>query len=487
MALRPSVALLPGALLLTATSLADPVSAQGSRGHLTPGTFAITDVTVVPMTSASVMEDAVVVVRDGRIEAVGPARTVRVPAAARRISGRGRFLMPGLADMHTHLYSDDPAIPDSLGADELGVMLANGVTVARFMIGTPEHLRLRREIAAGRLPGPQLWVASPQFAGKPYDNGIAITTPDEARAAVRRVKADGYDFVKLTLFITRPVYDAIVDEATQAGIRVIGHVEQEVGVARAIEAGQQIEHLDNYFESALADTAPMRESVTQYGVFKPENWRSLDYIDDRKLDALAGLTARNRIWSSPTLNVFNQAFAIGMTDAEIHGRPDWHMMPAEWRDLYLKARTKYWANAADERRRRRYVEVRNHLVKAIADSGGKILAGSDSPEWFHVYGWALHRELASYVAAGLTPYQALETATRNPAEFLGALEEWGTIEPGKRADLVLLAANPLDDITATQRIEGVMIGGRWLPKAELAAMIRRASNRMGGAPPDSLR
>jgi imidazolonepropionase-like amidohydrolase len=127
------------------------------------------------------------------------------------------------------------------------------------------------------------------------------------------------------------------------------------------------------------------------------------------------------------------------------------------------------------------------LVKAIADSGGKILAGSDSPEWFHVYGWALHRELASYVGAGLTPYQALETATRNPAEFLGALEEWGTIEPRKRADLVLLAANPLEDITATERIEGVMLGGRWLPKAELAAMIRRASERMGGAPPDSLR
>jgi imidazolonepropionase-like amidohydrolase len=473
-------------LLAIAVLIPRPAPAQASRASLARGTFAVTDVSVIPMTRDTLLRGFTVLVRDGRIAALSPTRSLKLPAGTRRVDGQGKFLIPGLADMHTHLFSDD-AVPDSVAPDELGVMVANGVTTIRLMIGTPEHLRLRREIMAGHTVAPQLWVASPQFAGKPYDNGIAITTPEEARAAVRRVKAAGYDFVKLTLFITRPVYDAIVDEATQAGIRVIGHVEQEVGVARAIEAGQQIEHLDNYFESALADTAPMRESVTQYGVFKPENWRSLDYIDDRKLDALAGLTARNRIWSSPTLNVFNQAFAIGMTDAEIHGRPDWHMMPAEWRDLYLKARTKYWANAADERRRRRYVEVRNHLVKAIADSGGKILAGSDSPEWFHVYGWALHRELASYVGAGLTPYQALETATRNPAEFLGALEEWGTIEPGKRADLVLLAANPLDDITATQRIEGVMIGGRWLPKAELAAMIRRASNRMGGAPPDSLR
>jgi imidazolonepropionase-like amidohydrolase len=477
---------LAASILVMATLPPTPATAQASRGALARGTFAVTDVSVIPMTGDTMLRGATVLIRDGRIAAVGPNRSVKVPAGARRLDGRGKYLIPGLADMHTHLFSDD-AVPDSVAPDELGVMVANGVTAIRLMIGTPEHLRLRREVIAGSTLGPQLWVASPQFAGKPYDNGLAITTPEEARAAVRRVKADGYDFVKLTLFITRPVYDAIVDEARQSGIRVIGHVEQEVGLARAIEAGQQIEHLDNYFESALADTAPMKESVTQYGVFKPENWRSLDYIDDRKLDALAGATARHRIWSSPTLNVFNQAFAIGMTDAEIRGRPDWHMMPADWRDLYLKARTKYWATPANERSRRRYVEVRNHLVKAIADSGGKILAGSDSPEWFHVYGWALHRELASYVGAGLTPYQALETATRNPAEFLGALEEWGTIEPRKRADLVLLAANPLEDITATERIEGVSIGGHWLPKAELAAMIRRASERMAGAPPDSLR
>ena len=474
------------ALILLAGAGPDPAETGGSRGALAKGTFAITDVAVIPMTRDTVLAGSTVVVRDGRIAAVGPARSVTVPAGARRIDGRGKYLIPGLADMHTHLFSDD-AVPDSVAADELGVMLANGVTTIRLMIGTPEHLVLRRDIIAGRTPGPQLWVASPQFAGKKYDNGVVVTTPDEARAAVRKAKADGYDFVKLTLFISRPVYAAITDEARKAGIRVVGHVDDSVGVARAIEAGQQIEHLDNYFESALADSAPMRASVTQYGVFKPENWTSLDYIDDRKLDSLAGATARGGIWSSPTLNVFNQAFAIGMTDAEIRSRPDWHMMPAQWRAGYLGARTKYWARPADEGRRKRYVYVRSHLVKAIADSGGKILAGSDSPEWFHVYGWALHRELASYVDAGLTPYQALETATRNPAEFLGALDQWGTIEKGKRADLVLLAANPLERITNTEMIEAVSMGGRWIPKGELAAMIRRASDRMGGAPPDSLR
>jgi imidazolonepropionase-like amidohydrolase len=298
--------------------------------------------------------------------------------------------------------------------------------------------------------------------------------------------------VKLTLFITRPVYDAVVDEAARRGIRVVGHVEPEVGVARALEAGQQIEHLDSYFEAVLADSAPMRASLTQQGVFRLQNWASLDHVDDRKIAAIAGATARAPgwgAWTSPTLNVFNDAFAVGPGEDEIRARPDWRLLPPRFRDGYLAARTRYWSPAAAEARtparRRRYVEVRNRLVEAIADSGGRVLAGSDTPEWFHVYGWGLHRELAALVAAGLTPYQALEAATRNPAEFLGAAAEWGTIEPGKRADLVLLSANPLDDIRNTGRIEAVSVGGRWLDRPTLDRMIRTAAERLSGAPPTS--
>src|SRR5688572_9833325 len=189
--LRTSAATLTLALLAGTVPISD-ARAQGSRGALARGTFAITDVSVIPMTADTVLAGSTVLVRDGRIAAVGPGRTVRIPAGARRIDGRGKYLIPGLADMHTHLFSDD-AVPDSVAPDELGVMVANGVTAIRLMIGTPEHLRLRREIIAGRIIGPQLWVASPHFAGKPYDNSILVTTPDEARAAVRKVKADGYD------------------------------------------------------------------------------------------------------------------------------------------------------------------------------------------------------------------------------------------------------------------------------------------------------
>ena len=467
---------------LAAAALALPLpalQAQASRGALTPGTFAITDVAVVPMTRDTVIREATVLVRDGRIVEVGATGAVRVPPGARRIDGRGKYVIPGLADMHTHLYSDGD-VPDSLARYELGVMVANGVTATRFMIGTREHFALRREIEAGRIAGPQLWLASPQFTGKEDVNSRVVTTPEDARRAVREMAGLGYDFVKLTLFITPAVYDAIAGEAKRQGIRVVGHVDPEVGVVRALAAGQQIEHLDNYLESVLADSAPMRTSVSDRGLFRRENWVSLDYVDDAKVDRIAGATARAGVYTTPTLTVFKKAFALGQSEEELRARPDWSIMPPGLRGLYLGAREKYWKNPATEARRMRWVQVRDRLVKAIADSGGRIMAGSDTPEWFFGYGWTLHRELESLVVAGLTPFQALAAATRNPAEFLRATREWGTIEPGKRADLVLLEGNPLEDIRNTSRIEAVAVGGRWLDATERERMIAAAAERLGG-------
>lgn len=455
---------------------------SGSRTAPTPGTIAITNVAVIPMTRDTVLQLRTVIVTDGRIAAVGPARTTRVPAGARRIDGRGRYLIPGLADMHTHLFSDD-AVPDAAAPAELGVILANGVTAARLMIGTPEHLALRRRLEAGEFPGPQLWIASPQLIGRPDQNAHTVRTAAEARAAVTASADAGYDFIKLTTDITPEVYDAVVAAAAQRGLPVVGHVDPRVGVARALAAGQHIEHLDNYLESALADTAPMRGSVSDVGLFQLRNWESLDHVDDARAARLAGAAARSGTFTTPTLNMFRTAFGEGQSDTALLARPDWQMMPAAWRAGYLRARDRWWSVPPSDVRRRRYVEVRNRIVKAVADSGGRIMAGSDSPEWFHVYGFALHRELESLVLAGLTPYQALAAATVNPAAFLGATAHWGTIEVGKRADLVLLAANPLADIRNTTRIEAVASGGHWLDRAALDGMLAAGTRALDGAGP----
>lgn len=466
---------------LTSQRLAPP---GPSRGALSSGTFAITNVTVIPMTSEATMPSTTVLVRDGRIVAIGPTSSISIPSGTRRIDGTNKYMIPGLTDMHTHLLSDGAEVPDSAGPVEIGVMLANGVTAARLMIGTPEQLALRQAVVQGRVPGPQLWVASPQFTGRASENAVVVTTPEDARASVRTAAESGYDFIKLTMYITKPVYDAIVAEAKVRGIRVVGHVEPSVGLAAAMVANQQLEHLDTYFEEALSAGSPIRESVTQGGVFASRNWVSLDHVDDRKIDSLAGVTARAGVFVGPTQNVFNTAFGIGETRAQLEDRPDWRFWPPRMRQGYLNAHTRYWdparAGERTEARRRRYVEVRNRLVKAIQDSGGKLIAGSDTPEWFHMYGWGLHRELQAMVKAGLSPWQALATATINPAAFLGASREWGTIETGKRADLVLLNANPLENIANTMLIDGVSIGGRWLARPDLDAMIDAGARATGG-------
>ena len=462
------------------TALTLAMVPPGDRGTAQRGTLAITSVSVVPMTRDTVITGATVLIRDGRIAAVGT--DVTIPRGAVVIDGRGRYVMPGLADMHVHLFADDSATHDSIAPAELGVMIATGVTTARFMIGTPQHLTLRDDVAAGRVVGPQIWVASPEVTGQDGAHVLIARTPDEARAAVLRAADAGYDFVKLTNSISRPVYDAVVEAARARGIRVVGHVDPAVGVARALETGQQLEHLDGFFEAALAEGAPGTMSVTQGGLFSRAAWATLDHIDDRKVADIAAATGRAGAFVGPTQNVFNNAFGTGWADSVIQSWPDWQLWPVAKRDGYWRARARYWSAAAAEfrtpERRRRYVEVRNALVKGIHDAGGRILAGSDAPEWFNTYGWGLHRELQALVAAGLTPYQALVAATRHPAEFLGAAQHWGTIEPGKRADLVLLSADPLADIRHTLRIEAVVVGGRHFPADSLRSMVQRAAHAL---------
>jgi imidazolonepropionase-like amidohydrolase len=454
-------------------------------GDPQPGrAVAFTHVAVVPMDRERVIEDQTVLVRDGRIVVMGDAASVEVPDDALRVDGRGRWLMPGLADMHTHLFSDG-SWPDSLAADELAVMVANGVTTARLMIGTPEHLALRERVAAGEVLGPTLHLASPQLSGKAHGDpfhGRVVTTPDEARAAVLELADAGYDFVKLTYFISRPVYDAAVAAAAEAGIPVVGHVDREVGLARALEAGQQIEHLDGYVEALLPDDAPGTRWISGLFLFQPASWESLDAIRWERVEEVARATALAGVWNTPTLTFFELAFGTGRPEEEIRSSSDFAFVPDALRSDWFEGGKGLEKMRASPERRRRYVEARDRITKAIHDAGGKLLAGSDTPEWFLLYGWTLHRELRNLVDAGLSPYAALETATRNPAEWLGELNEAGTVAVGKRADLLLLEADPLEDVANAERRAGVMLRGRWLPEEELRGMLDRMAPRFRAVP-----
>lgn len=456
-------------LLITQFAAPGSASRLPQSNHVT----AFVNVNVIPMDRERVLKDQTVIVRDGRIAEIGDAAKVKAPAGAVQIDGRGKYLVPGLIDMHTHLFSDNE-VPDSLAGDELRLMIANGVTTIRLMIGTPEHLGLREKVAKGEMLGPTIYAASPELAGRASGkifNGYVVTTPEQAREAVKKSKAAGYDFIKLTTDITLPVYDAVIETAKAEGIRVVGHVDPRVGTYHALEVGQQIEHLDSYMESVLKDDAPMKASVSDVGVWRKPNWESLDYVDERKVAEIAKATAKAGIYSTPTLTFFKLCFAVPQSDEEIRARPDYRFYPEKLREPLFAAHRRFWTNPPSLERREKYQRIRNQLVKGIHEAGGKIMAGSDTPELILVYGFTLHREIKNLVEAGLSPYAALEAATRTPAEYLKALDTFGTIERGKRADLVLLDANPLDDITNTEKRAGVMVRGRWLPEAELKKML----------------
>lgn len=430
---------------------------------------AFVGVNVIPMDRDRVLANQTVIVRNGAISEIGDAARVKVPSGAVRIDASGKYLIPGLVDMHTHLLSDEDTYPDSIGPDELRVMVANGVTTVRFMIGTPELLVLRARSAKGEMIAPTIFVASPHLTGREQGNDFVVKTPEEARNAVRKSKRAGYDFIKITTFVDAPVYEAAVDEAAKQNIRVVGHADSRfVGVERAWKAKQQIEHLDGYMEMLLADDAKKDGSVSDLYIYRVDSWKSLDHIDESKIADVAKRTVASNAYVDPTQHFMKNSFGRARSEESIRAQPDFKFYPEpvrnQWLDFYKKNRM---LNEVPLEKRARWIALRDKLIVAIHDAGGKIMAGSDTPEFLFLYGFSEHRELRALADAGLSNYAVLEAGTRNAHEYLGTIDKTGTVEKRKRADLLLLNANPLDDISATGNRAGVMLKGKWYPQTEL--------------------
>jgi imidazolonepropionase-like amidohydrolase len=457
-------------------------SASSQTNPPPAGTVAFVNVNVIPMDRERVLRGQTVIVREGVITNIGDAERIGIPQGAQRIDGTGKFLIPGLSDMHVHLFTDDDEFPEALAEDELKIMVAHGVTTIRLMTGTPEQLVLRARSARREILAPTIYAASPQFIGKKSSNAYVVTTETEAREAVRKAKHDGYDYLKVTTNLKPEVYEAIVDEASKQKMLVVGHADsRSIGLMRALKARQQIEHLDSYLEALLPENSPVKGSVSDIYLYYPKNWESLDYIDESKISELARLTVQANPFFTPTLHLFKFTFGKGRTEDSFKAQPDLRFYPQKTIDLWMGVSKRYLSTAAPIEKREKYIRLRNQLVKAIYDAGGRVLAGSDTPEWLMLYGYTLHLELIDLRDAGLSNYAALEAATRNPALFFGTIEKTGTIEKGKRADLILLDGNPLEDIANTQKRAGVMLKGQYYSQAEMNQWLDQIAPRFQSA------
>lgn len=418
-----------------------------------PQRTAFVGVNVLAMDEPGVRRNWTVVVEDGRIEAMGPAASSPVPAGARRVEGRGAWLMPGLAEMHAHVPG---STQEQWARDVLFLYVANGITTARGMLGEPWHLVLREAIASHEVLGPRLYTSGPSL------NGNTVDSPEDAAHKVRAQHDAGYDFIKTHGGLTEAEFTAMASTARRLGMPFAGHVSGRVGVIGVLGAGQAtIDHLDQYMEALVpAGTEPPAES----GFF---GMALVDQADPGAIPRLAQATAAAGTWNVPTQTMIEH-FLLPATPEALAATPGLDYVPVPVRERWSSRRrniqSQPWYDAA---RAIRYIELRRRLIAALDKAGAGLLLGSDAPQVYNVPGFSIHGELRALVSAGVTPRRALAAGTVNPARFFGAADEFGAIRVGLDADIVLVSGNPLEDLAVLERPLGVMVRGHWLDRAAL--------------------
>ncbi|MEO1510915.1 MAG: amidohydrolase family protein [Planctomycetota bacterium] len=437
---------------------------------------AITNANIVSMDGDGVLEDHTVLLREGKIAAVGPSDLVVPPDGAQVIDADGLWMIPGLSDMHVHWN----------GPHYGRVLVGHGVTNARNLWGFPGHIELREKaLAAPDLddPLPSLTTAGPIVDGDPpvWPGSTGVADTEAARAAVREQVAAGYDFIKVYSRLSREAFLAITDECAALGVRFGGHVPQSVSLEEALDAGMwSIEHLTEYQPALQGPGSPLNQmddserrrlNYWQHGVLLAAG------VDDAMMAEVGRMTVASGVWNVPTLIVNRRLSASPETKAELMGAEPMRYISPGVRSFWDPSNDFRLQNVdpADLKRAEENFGVYLRIVRGLHEAGVEFVAGSDTPNPFVFPGYSLHEELELLVEAGLSPYQAIRAATVNPSRMLKQKGEFGRVGPGHRGDLVLLRRNPLEDITATREIEGVVLRGEHFDRAALDAMLDRAA------------
>jgi len=439
-------------------------------------------ITVIDGTGAAPQPDQTVVITAGRITNIGPASQIKFDKTARVINGEGKFLIPGLWDMHVHIagVNADPSWSKEV---LLPLLLANGITGVRDMGGDLDTLlSWKRDIESGKLLGPHIVAAGPWLAGggRKTPEQLPVANEDEARAAVRELKKRGADFIKVISLPSREAFFAVADEARKQDISFVGHLPLEVGASEASDAGMHsIEHL---YYSSFALSVSSREEELRQRLAEAAKKRDSDEEEKIMLEAKSSYSAekaaglwktlkKNGTWVTPTLASLEISSHPGQWDSN---HPDLVFVPPglakQWRDSINDQRVK---DGAASQLRQSSSDL--YLTGEMHAAGVSLLVGSDSLDPFVFPGLSLHQELAQLVHAGLTPMEALQAATQGAAQFLGWDKKLGTIERGRIADCVLLKANPLVRFSNARETAAVILGGRYLDTAALGKMLSKAS------------
>jgi len=417
-----------------------PALVNGQPARSVSGRIVFVHVNVVPMNGERILHDENVTVVGDRIGAVEPAADSVIPKDAQVIDGSGKFLMPGLGEMHSHL--PEPADPQEYMRTTLALYVANGVTTVRCMRGFRNHLAAREQVISGNLVGPSLFLAGPGLGGD------SVTSPEDGVKQVLQQKSEGWDMIKIFPGLTRAEYDAIMTTARRLGMRTGGHVPTDVGIEHALQTGQEtIEHLDGYWENLAFEK----------------------FVPDESLKRMALKTREAGVWNVPTMAIFH--FDLGLESLQsVLARPEMEYLPKFQVDRWIKLFEGHVSKEHPSLEVSRIVQLnRERLLKQLNDIGAEILLGTDSPNLFEVPGFSVHSELAGMQHAGLSPYDVLLSGTRRIGEYLH--KNVGTVEVGAQADLILLDANPLEDVANVRRQSGVMLRGRWFPHSELQRML----------------
>jgi tetratricopeptide (TPR) repeat protein len=406
-----------------------------------PEPAAFVHVNVIPMNGERVLENQTVVVNGDRIVQIGPVESVKIPAGVQRIEAQGKYLIPGLVDAHVHLESQT----------EFTLYLANGVTTVFNLDGRPAHLVWRKQVASGQVLGPTIFSTGPIFHQK--------RTAEEDVRLVDEQAAAGYDAIKVYNEVSKEEYPALIAEAKRKNMLLMGHVARGPGFVATLQAGQSIAHLEELV----------------YTNFNPTDIDDFDHLvlDDSKIPGIAKQVKDAHIYLTATLDNFARIVQQA-TDLDTFLKNPELRYVAPWTlDNFSPANDRY-KNRFEPRQYdilRAALATQRKLLKALSHDGVPLMTGTDATEVGPISGFGLHHELQEFVQDGLTPYQALQAATTHPAAYFRQSAEFGTIETGKRADLILLDASPLRDITNTQKIAGVMVRGRWLDEPTLSSRL----------------